>query len=176
MTSASAGSQLSNLGGSASKRGNRFMLNLTGPGAHFTVVAAATVYESIRSTQSIWETREIAPNGLARAIVDAMRTLGIAWSAPFVLKCGDVGCSCSAPLRASLSCFGDAPKDRADALADLGAKGDLKHLIVLPLLSHGGEARSVVIIPAQSRCVRRLACRLGISGPARPLALPVVFP
>ena len=117
MTSASAWSQLSNQGGSAYKRSNRFMLNLTGPGAHFTMVAAATVYESIRSilhmiiiqswsvggVQSIWETREIATNGLARAMVDAMRTLGIVWSAPFVLKCGDVECSFSAPLRASLS-------------------------------------------------------------------------
>ena len=49
MTSASARTQVSNHGGPASKRGNRFMLNLTGLGAHFTMVAAATVYELIRS-------------------------------------------------------------------------------------------------------------------------------
>ena len=37
---------------------------------------------------------------------------------------------------------GDALNDGADALADFGAKGNLKHLIVPPLRSHEGEAHA----------------------------------
>ena len=52
---------------------------------------------SVDKVRSIGETIEIAPNGSARAVVDAMRTVGIVWSAPFVLKCANVECSLSAP-------------------------------------------------------------------------------